>query len=311
MKLSALTLLVHRHAHARQIRTRTTTAADADAAAHIVLINGTTTCVLCCPGSGIRKAASTTTLGGVAFNELTATMKTIIEDKIMAQVGAQSIEAEYSTAARRGRRLAAGDTVVEWEAMFADKATASAAREADVAAFQTGLKAALEAEDSFQNVVVSTTVFKEPLLGGRSRAVHARASVNTHSRARMQCAIMIVHSLPFAEVVNPDDQAHGPAGSGRCDNEHCASGECCCAYCANHCNSPEFQNGDAVRRECGKCSTWGTAQCHPGARGYPGTCPLSSPRTAASFRECPSVPAHPCSSIRALRIPNVTIASSG
>merc|ERR1711871_1254694 len=116
----------------------------------------------------VTVVASSSTLRGVAYANLSCAMKATIEAKIQEQLDAVSINATYSAEARRmrGRSLAPGDTVVEWEATFTNSSVASMviAMNANVTAFEEGLATKLNAAAAFSglNVTVSTSAFAAP-----------------------------------------------------------------------------------------------------------------------------------------------------
>lgn len=112
---------------------------------------------------------SSTTLAGLPFHQLTRTTKRTIEAAIQARLGALRVSATYHAHERaRSRRLKhggeahTGDTVVEWDAVFASAADATAAKEASVASFDDELAEELAADPSFDGVTVITSTFVSP-----------------------------------------------------------------------------------------------------------------------------------------------------
>ena len=69
------------------------------------------------------------------------------------------------------------------------------------------------------------------------------------------------------DPIQPDDATNGPS---ECYFRNCIGVDCCCSYCANPCT--QFGDPREAQAECNACSppeVGGTAQCYPGATGYP------------------------------------------
>ena len=110
------------------------------------------------------KVSSSVTLEGVRYSTLTDSMKRSIERSIQLQLGADSVTATYEPDWRRqrGRRLASGDTVVKWEAVFHSAAAAASIRQGDAQQFEQGLADRLNANSEFYQVTAKAEPFATP-----------------------------------------------------------------------------------------------------------------------------------------------------
>ena len=95
---------------------------------------------------------------GLRYTTLTFSMKRRIEKTIRLELGADSVTATYEADLRRqrDRRLASGDTVVKWEAVFDSAAAASAVRRGNPQEFEQRLTTRLNSNDDFGGVTAKS-----------------------------------------------------------------------------------------------------------------------------------------------------------
>ena len=98
--------------------------------------------------------SGTVKLLGLPYASLTHSMERTIEKTIQLELGADSMTAtcEADWGRQRGRRLAPGDTVVKWDAIFLSAAAASTVRGGNPNQFEQGLTNRLRSEDNFEGV---------------------------------------------------------------------------------------------------------------------------------------------------------------
>ena len=173
-----------------------------------------TRCAVCCRRvtsrptvATARKVSSTVKLVGLRYGSLTDKMKRSIEKSIQLELQADSVTAWYEPDNRHQSdgQLAAGDTIVKWEAVFHSAAAASAVREGDPRQFEQGLATRLNSETEFWGVTAKAEPFSGP---NRRLSLLPRPSVP--ATGLTTCGVSAVYCSSLSALANSADVCRSP-----------------------------------------------------------------------------------------------------